>query len=388
MSIVLNGTTGITTPDIDSTAAPDFDGANITNIPAGNLTGALPAISGAALTGLPAVSLANATDVTVSTADPTVSTNPTSGVGHTWISKTSGKQYILTDATAGANVWKNVGDSTGDITNATYIAATGGTITTDGNFKVHTFTSSGTFTVTNTPNQAVTYLAIGAGGAGRNGSSADYRNMGGGGAGGYLTSTFSPLGGSGNAGQYTITIGGSGSPNAGGASSPSGIVKVSDQSSVVSALGGGSTGNDGGSGGGGEGRGEGTLTTTPGSGTAGQGNDGGTASINSTTAAGGGGGGGAGAVGSNAGDSIGANGGVGLSSSITGTAVIRAGGGGGGGTAGRGLGLNGGGNGGHNANGSAGTANTGSGGGGAGGSRNDGANGGSGIVILRYQFQS
>jgi len=32
MSIVLNGTTGITTPDIDSTAAPDFDGSNITGI--------------------------------------------------------------------------------------------------------------------------------------------------------------------------------------------------------------------------------------------------------------------------------------------------------------------------------------------------------------------
>ena len=106
MSIVLNGTTGITTPDIDSTAAPDFDGANITNIPAGNLTGALPAISGAALTGLPAVSLANATDVTVSTADPAENSNPASGLGHMWINKTSGEMYVLTTATAGANIWK------------------------------------------------------------------------------------------------------------------------------------------------------------------------------------------------------------------------------------------------------------------------------------------
>jgi len=32
MSIVLNGTTGITTPDIDSTAAPDFDGSNLTGV--------------------------------------------------------------------------------------------------------------------------------------------------------------------------------------------------------------------------------------------------------------------------------------------------------------------------------------------------------------------
>ena len=32
MSITLNGTTGITTPDIDSVAAPDFDGSNLTGI--------------------------------------------------------------------------------------------------------------------------------------------------------------------------------------------------------------------------------------------------------------------------------------------------------------------------------------------------------------------
>jgi hypothetical protein len=32
MSITLNGTTGITTPDIDSAAAPDFDGSNITGV--------------------------------------------------------------------------------------------------------------------------------------------------------------------------------------------------------------------------------------------------------------------------------------------------------------------------------------------------------------------
>ena len=44
MSIVLNGSTGITTPDIDSTAG--FDAAD--------LTGALPAIDGAALTGISA----------------------------------------------------------------------------------------------------------------------------------------------------------------------------------------------------------------------------------------------------------------------------------------------------------------------------------------------
>ena len=71
MSITLNGSTGITTPDIDSVAAPDLDGSNITGIAtaaqgaladtalqssspltAANLTGTLPAIDGSALTGV------------------------------------------------------------------------------------------------------------------------------------------------------------------------------------------------------------------------------------------------------------------------------------------------------------------------------------------------
>ena len=65
----------------------------------------LPAISGA--------NLVNAPGPTVSTSDPTISTNPT--LGAKWINKTSGEVYICTDATAGANVWTNVGAGTGDI---------------------------------------------------------------------------------------------------------------------------------------------------------------------------------------------------------------------------------------------------------------------------------
>ena len=59
-------------------------------------------------------------------------------------------------------------------------AATGGTITTvDTDYKVHTFTSSGTFTVTTAPDY-VEYLVIAGGGGG-----ASYQFGGGGGAGGY-----------------------------------------------------------------------------------------------------------------------------------------------------------------------------------------------------------
>ena len=56
MSITLNGTTGITTPDLTSAAPMDVGGSAVltaaSSLAAANLTGALPAISGAALTGI------------------------------------------------------------------------------------------------------------------------------------------------------------------------------------------------------------------------------------------------------------------------------------------------------------------------------------------------
>jgi hypothetical protein len=52
MTITLNGTTGIITPDIDSLAAPDLVGTNFTSLPSGQLVGALPAIDGSSLTSL------------------------------------------------------------------------------------------------------------------------------------------------------------------------------------------------------------------------------------------------------------------------------------------------------------------------------------------------
>ena len=80
--------------------------ANCTNIPAANITGTLPAISGANLTNLPST-LATMSDVTVSTSDPAISTNP-SATGHLWINKNTGDQYICTDITSGTNVWKHI----------------------------------------------------------------------------------------------------------------------------------------------------------------------------------------------------------------------------------------------------------------------------------------
>ena len=71
-------------------------------------SGNLPAVDGSQLTN------AN-TGVINSASDPTISTNPSGGVGSEWINSTSGKQFILTDATAGANVWTCSGSGSGDV---------------------------------------------------------------------------------------------------------------------------------------------------------------------------------------------------------------------------------------------------------------------------------
>jgi hypothetical protein len=81
--------------------------ANIVSLPATKLTGVMPAISGANLTGV--------APFTVSASDPVITTNPSGGLGTLWMNSTSGETYILTDATAGENVWTNVGDGSGDV---------------------------------------------------------------------------------------------------------------------------------------------------------------------------------------------------------------------------------------------------------------------------------
>ena len=83
--------------------------AKINSLSASKITGALPALDGSALTG---ISIVN--NITKSASDPTISSNPSSGLGTVWANTTSGETYVLTDATAGANVWTNVGPGTGD----------------------------------------------------------------------------------------------------------------------------------------------------------------------------------------------------------------------------------------------------------------------------------
>ena len=268
-----------------------------------------------------------------------------------------------------------------------FISATGGTITYSGNYAIHTFNSSGTFTVTTVPSgSTVEYLLIGGGGSG-GGSTG-----GGGGAGGYLTNaslsvsatTYSIVIGAGAAGRLEQTAGTDGTN-----STAFGLTAIGGGGGGYSySGGGGATGRAGGSGGGGESYTAGYASG--GAGTAGQGNAGGSGSGASSGGSSGGGGGASAVGGNGSGTSTGGNGGDGLPSSITGASIYRAGGGGAGAsTTGGTGGTGGGGVGGVGTGaGTAGTANTGSGGGGGynytGGA---GGAGGSGVVIIRYRYQ-
>ena len=70
-------------------------------------SGNMPAVDASLMTGV--------VSATKSASNPTVSTNPSTGLGTKWINTTTGDVYILTDATAGANVWTNSGAGSGDI---------------------------------------------------------------------------------------------------------------------------------------------------------------------------------------------------------------------------------------------------------------------------------
>lgn len=274
-----------------------------------------------------------------------------------------------------------------------FAQATGGSIETDGNFTVHTFTSSGTFTVPDGLSlNDVDYLVVGGGGGG------GVLAGGGGGGGGVVTGTEATV----SAGMHSITVGagGSGGECTGFDDSTRGESGGSSQfSTFASALGGGGggsynrsdfglwSGQNGGSGGGASH----DVNGIPGSGQPGQGYDGaaGTRGSGDSSGGGGGGAGGAGQAGTM---TAAGNGGVGVSNSITGGSVFYGGGGGGGGdergnTATPGAGGNGGGG--------AGGANgvNGFGGGGGGGPTYvseipcaSGA-GGSGVVIIRYDMK-
>jgi hypothetical protein len=268
--------------------------------------------------------------------------------------------------------------------------ASGGTVVSSGGYKYHTFTSSGTFTVTS-GTTSVDFLVVAGGGGGGS------RHGGGGGAGGYQTGSYTAV-----AGNYTVTIGAGG---VGAVKDTTGAANGGNSSVFGTTSTGGGLGpgytittnpGNGGSGGGAANKGSGSFTG--GSGTAGQGNDGGdVTSGGANWAAAGGGGATTAGGGSTGGTGVsGGNGGTGSNSvstwataTSTGDSGYYAGGGGGSGSHGNGSGGSGGSGGGgdgvalNEGNANDGTVNT---GGGGGGSRDyNGGAGGSGIVIIRYQ---
>ena len=328
-----------------------------------------------------------------------------------------GVTFVYVDGTVG---WKTVQDNDFNAGGGSFMSATGGTTTEDGNCKIHTFTGPGTFTVSSVSSNAdrnlVSYMVIGGGGGSQEGA---------GGAGGYreLKSPLTPYAASPLDGYPTpgnrITVTATGFPITVGAGGVAGTPNPNPQpptstgqpgsnsqfSTIIGAGGGGggkytnnpsdrNAGLPGGSGGGSAAHSNPAPQTSGGTGntpptTPAQGNNGGPSNGGYPNFAGGGGG--AGGVGTTGSSGSGAPGGVGVTSSITGCAVGRAGGGGGGIPAPVGNSPSPGFGGGQGACtpsagcSTAGTVNT---GGGAGGTwSTPGLAGGSGIVVIRYRFK-
>ena len=406
------GRTGTVDWQTSSIKTTTFTAANgegyFCNTTSGSFTVNLPAGSAGAIVSVQDYN--NTFDSNALTVTPNGSEKINGGAGGIILNtEGEGLTLVYIDSTVG---WRSIQDNVFADQGSNFLTATGGTITESGDFKIHTFTGPGTFTVNSlspTPaNNEVSYIVV-AGGGGGGGEG------GGAGAGGFRerksgvdTYTASPLNGATpitvTATAFPITVGGGG-PAATSCSAPGTNGSSSTFSSVTSAGGGfgGSknapgSGKNGGPGGSGGGAGRdrpgpvGAGNTPPVSPS--QGFPGGDSQAPSGSAGGGGGGAtAAGAQGTGPSPTeAGGDGGAGATTNINGSPTAFAGGGGGGSIncnptfSGCG-GAGGGGRGGFN-DAVAGTANTGGGGGASGQSPGVGAAaGGSGIVIIRYKFQ-
>jgi hypothetical protein len=327
---------------------------------------------------------------------------------------------VYVDATKG---WLYAVESNVATFNPSFITATGGTVTTSGDFKIHTFTGDGCFVVSSlgggsTPcavASTVDYLVVAGGGGAGTGSNVNTQSAGGGGgAGGFREAkdstiasphAVSPLaattGLTVTATSFPITVGagGAGGIQCGPFSTGfGGTVGNNSVFSTITSSGGGKGGRgNNGAGNGGSGGGAGAINSCAGSGNSppvspAQGTNGSNGASDA-----GGGGGGATVAASNATPENGADGGAGATTSIDGSPTTFAGGGGGAGETTKGCGGAGGGGAGYTngsngpGSGVSGTANTGGGGGGAHSNSNcnptSGGTGGSGIVIIRYKYQ-
>lgn len=275
------------------------------------------------------------------------------------------------------------GDQSYDLAVSQPVTASGGTVTYNGNYVIHTFTGNGTFQLTSPSSISANILVVGGGGGG------GYDGGGGGGGGQVVYQANYTL----TAGSYNVIVGAGGAATT-AASASTGAAAQGKQGSAssfgsITAAGGGAGGGKAGVGatgasGGGSGH---TGGTTGGSATAGYAGGG----ASSTAGGGGGGAGSAGALGT----TTAGNGGNGVVISMPGLAAATYGCGGGGGTyttSAYGLACGGSvntfGTGGNSPTAPrAGLANSGSGGGGGGNvttGSGQGAAGGSGVVIITY----
>ena len=411
------GRTGTVDWQTSSIKTSTFTAANgegyFCNTTSGAFTVNLPAGSAGAIVSLQDYN--NTFDSNALTVAPNGSEKINGGQGSVSLStEGEGITLVYIDSTVG---WRSIQDNDFASVGSDFVSATGGTETTCGDFKIHTFTGPGTFTVTSagspSGSDVLEYIVVAGGGGGGSPSG------GGGGAGGFRFASPSlaplcypgkplaaPAGLTASGGAFPITIGGGGPASNGsgsGSCSQGSPGNPSTFSTITSTAGGGGAsptgtpgntiGGPGGSGGGGGdpgGPGAGGTGNTPPVSPP-QGNPGGQYQA-----------GGGGALGSGVGNpgtpspsvtpgGVGAGIPTAFGSNGTPCGSFRyyaAGG------AGRftssptipGPAKGGGGNGGNSGTATNGTANTGGGGGGDGSSGAAGV-GGSGIVIIRYKFQ-
>ena len=156
-----------------------------------------------------------ANEITKQSGAPTVSSPSTPTVGDLILATSTQQLYVCQTVSVGANVWANIGDGTGGI--APIISATGGTISTysygGSDYKLHTFTSSGAnnLVIASAPAGKTIDILVIAGGGGAGGARHGACSGGGGGAGGLRWFTAqSP-----SAATYVATIGAGGAGGSG-----------------------------------------------------------------------------------------------------------------------------------------------------------------------------
>ena len=154
-----------TTAKTTSFTAVSGDGYFV-NTTSGAITVTLPAGSAGSIVSLK--DYANTWDTNNVTVTPNGS-DKINGVNASSVLTTEDQSITLVyvDGTKG---WRVVQDSTSDVTGTAFIAATGGTIVTCGDFKIHIFTGPGTFCVSqngtgSAPND-LDYMVVAGGGGG------------------------------------------------------------------------------------------------------------------------------------------------------------------------------------------------------------------------------